>query len=99
MIYRTVHYLETGELKEEPNVREKMSVCKLHLDRLIDLKGEHVAVREMRKHAAWYLKGVRGNADVRNQINQSETRAELVKVLDDFTIEAEAKELQRIKVG
>ena len=76
-----------------------MSVCKLHLDRLIDLKGEHVAVREMRKHAAWYLKGVRGNADVRNQINQIETRAELVKVLDDFTIEAEAKELQRIKVG
>ena len=76
-----------------------MSVCKLHLDRLIDLKGEHVAVREMRKHAAWYLKGVRGNADVRNQINQSETRAELVQVLDDFTIEAEAKELQRIKVG
>jgi len=99
MIYRTVLYLETGELEEVPNVRVKMSVCKLHLDRLIDLKGEHVAVREMRKHAAWYLKGVRGNADVRNQINQSETRAELVKVLDDFTIEAEAKELQRIKVG
>ncbi|MGG1963323.1 tRNA-dihydrouridine synthase [Bacillus pumilus] len=74
-------------------------MCKLHLDRLIDLKGEHVAVREMRKHAAWYLKGVRGNADVRNQINQSETRAELVQVLDDFTIEAEAKELQSIKVG
>lgn len=99
MIYRAVHYLETGKLKEEPNVREKMSVCKLHLDRLIDLKGEHVAVREMRKHAAWYLKGVRGNADVRNQINQSETRVELVQILDDFTIEAEAKELQSIKVG
>ena len=48
--------LETGELKEEPQVREKMAVCKLHLDRLIDLKGENVAVREMRKHAAWAVK-------------------------------------------
>ena len=31
------------------------------LDRLIDLKNENIAVREMRKHAAWYLKGIRGN--------------------------------------
>lgn len=99
MIYRTVHYLETGELKDEPKVREKMSVCKLHLDRLIKLKGENVAVREMRKHAAWYLKGVRGNANVRNEINQCETREEVVQLLDAFTAEAEAKELQDAKVG
>ena len=62
MIYRTVKYLETGELMGEPSVREKMDVCILHLDRLIDLKNEHIAVKEMRKHAAWYLKGIRGNA-------------------------------------
>ena len=41
--------------------REKIDVCMLHLDRLIDLKDENIAVREMRKHAAWYLKGIRGN--------------------------------------
>ena len=51
MIYRTVKYLETGELMPEPTVREKIDVCMLHLDRLIDLKNESVAVREMRKHA------------------------------------------------
>lgn len=71
---------ETGELKEEPQVREKMAVCKLHLDRLIDLKGENVTVREMRKHAAWYLKGVKGNANVRNEINHCETREEFVQL-------------------
>lgn len=49
----------------------------LHLDRLIDLKNESVAVREMRKHAAWYLKGVRGNASVRNGINACNTREDL----------------------
>ncbi|ALC83300.1 MULTISPECIES: tRNA dihydrouridine synthase DusB [Bacillus] len=99
MIYRTVHYLETGKLMEEPKVREKIEVCKLHLDRLIALKGESVAVREMRKHAAWYLKGIRGNAKVRNEINQCESRNSLVNLLDEFTIEAEAKELQKAKVG
>ncbi|KZZ86555.1 MULTISPECIES: tRNA dihydrouridine synthase DusB [Bacillaceae] len=92
MIYRTVNYLETGELAEEPSAREKMAVCKLHLDRLIELKGEHVAVREMRKHAAWYLKGIRGNAKVRNGVNVCDTRQDMVTLLDEFTEEIEAKQ-------
>ncbi|MBG9585637.1 tRNA dihydrouridine synthase DusB [Cytobacillus firmus] len=97
MIYRTVKYLETGELMGEPSVREKMDVCILHLDRLISLKGEHIAVLEMRKHAAWYLKGIRGNAKVRNGINESNTREELVGVLNALVIDAEEKERSRIQ--
>ena len=81
MIYRTVKYLETGELMDEPSVREKIDVCMLHLDRLIALKNENIAVREMRKHAAWYLKGIRGNANVRNAVNECNTREELASVI------------------
>ncbi|MFC5559970.1 tRNA dihydrouridine synthase DusB [Ureibacillus thermophilus] len=81
MIYRTVQYLETGELKPEPSVQEKIDVCLLHFERLIQLKGEYVAVREMRKHAAWYLKGIRGNGNIRNAINQVETAEELRTIL------------------
>lgn len=92
MIYRTVKYLETGELIGEPGVREKMEVCKLHLDRLIALKNENVAVREMRKHAAWYLKGIRGNAKIRNEINLMNTRDEFMNLIDEFVLEMEAKE-------
>lgn len=92
MIYRTVKYLETGELMEEPSVREKIDVCLLHLDRLIALKNEYIAVREMRKHTAWYLKGVRGNANVRNAVNECSTRAELVKLLTNYVEEVEAKQ-------
>jgi len=99
MIYRTVKYLETGELMGEPTVREKIDVCILHLDRLIALKGEFVAVREMRKHAAWYLKGIRGNATVRNRINESNTRADLVTILTALVIEAEEKEALESQVG
>lgn len=96
MIYRTVKYLETGELMDEPTVREKMDVAVLHLDRLIDLKNENVAVREMRKHAAWYLKGVRGNAKVRNGINECNTREDLVNLLYSLVEENETKEEMQV---
>jgi nifR3 family TIM-barrel protein len=98
MIYRTVKYLETGELIGEPTIREKIDVCILHLDRLIALKGEKVAVMEMRKHAAWYLKGIRGNAKVRNAINECNTREELVTLLRNFVEEVEAREQSSTQV-
>ncbi|MFT8320003.1 MAG: tRNA dihydrouridine synthase DusB [Bacillus sp. (in: firmicutes)] len=98
MIYRTVNYLQTGELMEEPSTREKIKVCILHLDRLISLKNEKVAVREMRKHAAWYLKGIRGNAKARNGINECDTREQLVTLLNNLVIEEEQKE-KEIYVG
>ena len=92
MIYRTVQFLKTGKLMGEPSVREKMDVCILHLDRLIALKNEDVAVREMRKHAAWYLKGVKGNAKVRNAVNECTTRDQLVTLLNDMVADVEEKE-------
>ncbi|MGG1399582.1 tRNA dihydrouridine synthase DusB [Bacillus salipaludis] len=93
MIYRTVQFLETGKLLGEPSVREKIDVCILHLDRLIALKNEHIAVREMRKHAAWYLKGIRGNGKARNGVNECNTREELVTLLNGLVAEAEEKEV------
>jgi nifR3 family TIM-barrel protein len=96
MIYRTVQYLETGKLMDEPTAREKMDVCILHLDRLIALKDEYIAVREMRKHAAWYLKGVPGNGRVRNEINECNTRDELVGLLNNLAAEVEERESQVI---
>ncbi|MFJ7756218.1 tRNA dihydrouridine synthase DusB [Peribacillus muralis] len=93
MIYRTVKYLETGQLMDEPSVREKMDVCVLHMDRLIALKNENVAVREMRKHASWYLKGVKGNGNARKGINECETREDVVRLLYGLVDEIEAKEM------
>ncbi len=98
MIYRTAKFLESGKLMDEPSVREKIDVCILHLDRLIALKNENIAVREMRKHTAWYLKGVRGNATVRNAINECNTRDHLVTLLNDMVAELEEKESQ-VTVG
>ncbi|PYF04663.1 tRNA dihydrouridine synthase DusB [Ureibacillus chungkukjangi] len=95
MIYQTVEYLETGVLKPEPSVAEKMDVCLLHFERLMQLKGEGVAVREMRKHASWYLKGIRGNGKIRNAINQMETAAELRALLQNVVVELAEGEEQK----
>lgn len=84
MLYRTVQYLTTGELIGDPTPQEKIRIAILHLDRLIDLKGEAVAVKEMRKHMAWYLKGMKGAAKVKDTIMELTEREKLVKVLDDY---------------
>ena len=70
MLYRTVKYLETGELSDEPSPREKIDVCLLHLRRLMEIKPEKVAVHEMRKHAAYYMKGIKGGSKVKKELNQ-----------------------------
>jgi tRNA-dihydrouridine synthase len=93
MLYRTVHYLNTGELLPEPTPREKVEIALLHMDRLIKLKGEKVAVREMRKHASWYLKGMRGAAKVKDQINEQETREGMERVLLQFVEQLEAEQM------
>ncbi|HEC2153714.1 TPA: tRNA dihydrouridine synthase DusB [Staphylococcus delphini] len=92
MIYRTVHYLETGELIDEPQIDEKIEIALLHLNRLVDLKGEKVGVMEMRKHASWYLKGVRGNGKARKALNQAETLAEMTEILIEFRDEQMEKQ-------
>ncbi|KEF36445.1 tRNA-U20-dihydrouridine synthase [Schinkia azotoformans MEV2011] len=99
MIYRTVHYLETGELMAPPTPEEKVKVCMLHADRLIKLKGEKVGIMEMRKHAAWYLKGLRGNAKVRTAINECNTRAELESLLQEYVSFLEQRDDEGIRVG
>lgn len=84
MIYRTKHYLETGELVAEPTPREKITTAKIHLDRLIALKGEKIGCREFRQHAAYYLKGIPRAARTKVAINQAETKEAMTAILDDF---------------
>ncbi len=84
MLYRTVQYLTNGTLPDEPDVVEKMRIALLHMDRLIALKGESVAVREMRKHFAWYLKGLRNSAEVKTRMMEATTREQVVRILDQY---------------
>lgn len=89
MLYRTIHYLETGELLPEPTPAEKMRIAVLHMDRLTALKGEQTAVREMRKHLAWYLKGLPGAARVKDNIMEETSRDNMVRILAEYVTSLE----------
>ncbi|ANY66467.1 tRNA dihydrouridine synthase DusB [Paenibacillus sp. BIHB 4019] len=93
MLYRTIQYLTNGELLPDPMPREKMQVAILHLDRLIDLKGEAAAVRDMRKHLAWYLKGLPGGARVKDVIMEETGRDRMVDILDQYLVSLEEQGL------
>jgi nifR3 family TIM-barrel protein len=84
MLYRTIEFLTKGELPPEPTGQEKIRIALLHMDRLVALKGEHVAVKEMRKHLAWYLKGLHGAARVKDLIMVQTKRDAMAMVLEDF---------------
>ncbi|MFW6676806.1 tRNA dihydrouridine synthase DusB [Lacrimispora sp. AGF001] len=74
---RTLHYLETGELLQPPTPAEISEMILRHGTMQAEHKGEMVAMREMRKHMAWYTGGLPHSAKLRNDINQVETMEEL----------------------
>jgi tRNA-dihydrouridine synthase B len=81
---RINHYVETGSVLPEPSPMEKIHMALKHLDMLIKESGEYIAVREIRKHIGWYLKGIYNAAEIRRQINYLKTRKEIESVLLGF---------------
>ena len=81
---RINHYMQTGEILPEPTLEEKMSIAIKHLNLAVEEHGEYVAVREMRKHIAWYLKGLRNSARIRDEINKIESHKEVVDKLNAY---------------
>ncbi len=81
---RILHYLETGELLPEPTAEERVEKALRHAQMLIDYKGEYIGVREMRKHMAWYMKGMPGAAELRGKLNYAEGMAELEALLKAY---------------
>lgn len=74
---QTVHYLQTGELLPKPSNAQKREVILRHAAMEEEYKGEYTAVREMRRHLAWYSFGMPNSAKFRQTINQMETMEEL----------------------
>ena len=61
-------YLKNEVILPEPPLSEQMRVMVKHIERICEYKGERVGIREARKHAAWYIKGIRGAAQYRQQV-------------------------------
>ena len=63
-------YLENGIIVDEPSSTEVRDMVLKHARMLIDYKGEYTAVREMRKHIAWYTQGLPHSAELRRRCNE-----------------------------
>ncbi|PAB57608.1 tRNA dihydrouridine synthase DusB [Anaeromicrobium sediminis] len=81
---RVAHYLKTGQIIPKPTIEEKVELIKKHLDLLIENKTEYVAVREIRKHIAWYFKGVRNSNKLRGETNNLNSKEEILDILNRF---------------
>ena len=81
-----LHYLETGEVLPGPSVLEIKAMILRHGQLLSEDKGEFTAMREMRKHMAWYTAGLPHSAALRNEINLVETLEEMVGLLERYFV-------------
>ncbi len=78
-----LEYERTGKLAERPSIEVIRETMLRHARLQIEFKGDYLGIREMRKHVAWYTKGLKGSARLREAINQVESYEELEKLLNN----------------
>lgn len=70
-------YLNNGKTLPSPSVEERMDIMLKHIERLCEQKGEYIGMKEARKHAGWYTKGLRGAALYRRKAGELNSFEEL----------------------
>lgn len=87
LIKQCVSYLETGKLPEDASMEEKFKLARKHAQRLVKLKGEVVGMKEMRGHAAWYVKGLHNSHAMKERLSRIHTYEEFDDILQAYEIE------------
>lgn len=85
-------YLEDGTLLPEPALAEKIAVMRSHIELLVADKGEYIGMKEARRHAAFYLKGIRNAAVYRNRCGTLCTLADFYTMISDIENEENPEE-------
>ncbi len=85
-IFRQIKACMAGLAAPMPTSEERLEMILRHYHMLLAWKEEYVAVREMRKHIAWYLHGLRGAAQMRTKINTLTKPEEVFEALRDFCL-------------
>lgn len=83
-IFKRINNLIQGIEDIAPNEEEIILMALKHLDMICKIKGENVGVKEMRKHIAWYLKGMKGSNEVKNKINTMSDKQAMKTTLLDY---------------
>ncbi|WP_040197924.1 tRNA dihydrouridine synthase DusB [Candidatus Soleaferrea massiliensis] len=80
-------YLATGTLPEPKSLEERLEVMKRHVALVCRYKGERVGMRESRKHAAWYMKGLRSAASFRRHCSELASMEDLDRLCEAILAE------------
>ena len=84
-IFREIKaYLEEGKIIDRPSNKELFDTIKRHYDMLLNLKGEHLAMLEMRSHVAWYIKGMPGSSKIKDLCNHQTNFNDVLNILKDY---------------
>lgn len=70
-----------GSVKTYPTNEERIETAVKHIELMCSLKGEYIGIREARRHASWYIKGMKGAANLRNEINCATSLEEMRNIL------------------
>ena len=85
-IFKRIRLLMEGKDDVEPSYEDRINMAVEHLGLICHIKGEKTGAREMRKHIAWYIKGIKNSNEVKNRINVVNTRAEMENILHDYLV-------------
>ena len=83
-IFRNIQRVLNGKEPMEITAEEKINMCIRHYKLSIKYDGEYKAVREMRKHASWYIKGLPRCTDIKNVMNSLNDSNEVIKLLETY---------------
>ncbi len=82
---RIKHYLEFKELLPEPSQKEIITTALEHIKKIVEYKGEYVGIREARKHAIWYIKGMKNSVAVKNKLTAATSFDEMAMLLTSLS--------------
>lgn len=83
---RINHYIKTGEVLDKPTSDERIETAIKHMKLAVEEHGEYVAVREMRKHIGWYIKGLKNSARYRDEINKLVDYQSVIDKLNELSL-------------
>ena len=83
-IFHEIKELGAGRSPMHITFRMKQQMMIRHYQLMLEEKPERIAVREMRKHIGWYIRGIKGAAQFRAQINQCSDAVKTIQMINDF---------------
>ncbi|MGL5615850.1 MAG: tRNA dihydrouridine synthase DusB [Sarcina sp.] len=83
-IFKQIDQKLKGEEVYIPTAEDKINMCIRHHELAVKYHGERKAVREMRKHTAWYIKGLPNCAEMKNIINTEDDAKKVIELLNIY---------------